>query len=48
MMVEALDLRFGLGPQASLRDIGFVLLSASTFLKLASVEKAKRMSLSVF
>ena len=38
MRVEAFDLRFGLGPQASLGDVDFVLLSASAFPKSASVE----------
>ena len=48
MRAEALDLRFGLAPRASLGDIGFVLLSASAFPKLASVEEAQRMSWSVW
>ena len=44
---EALDLKFGLGPQASLGDVGFVLLSVSAFTKSASVEEVQQMSWSV-
>ena len=41
MRAEALDLMFGLGPQTSLGDVGFILLPASAFLKSASVEEAQ-------
>ena len=48
MREEALGLRFGSGPQASLGDVDFILLSANSFPKSASVEKAQRMSCSVW
>ena len=47
MRAETLDLRFELGPQASLGDVGFVLLPASILPKSESVEEAQRMSWSV-